>query len=60
LAVLYEKPQFKENGEMGIIPSITVCLSFDHRVVDGTPAAVFLTDLVELLESPMNLFFIRR
>jgi|GEM_PF-1126099 len=53
---LYEKPQFKENGEMGIIPSITVCLSFDHRVVDGTPAAVFLTDLVELLESPMNLF----
>jgi pyruvate dehydrogenase E2 component (dihydrolipoamide acetyltransferase) len=33
----------------------TMCnlsLSFDHRVIDGVPAARFLTDIVRTLEHP--------
>jgi pyruvate dehydrogenase E2 component (dihydrolipoamide acetyltransferase) len=31
---------------------MTLCLTFDHRVVDGGPAARFLHDLAGLLENP--------
>ena len=31
---------------------MTLCLTFDHRVVDGAPAARFLQDLASLLENP--------
>lgn len=31
---------------------ITLSLTFDHRVVDGAPAAEFLTQVVQLLEQP--------
>jgi pyruvate dehydrogenase E2 component (dihydrolipoamide acetyltransferase) len=30
---------------------MTLCLTFDHRVVDGAPAARFLQDLASLLEN---------
>ena len=33
----------------------TLSLSFDHRVVDGVPAAAFLSRLAELLERPYAL-----
>jgi pyruvate dehydrogenase E2 component (dihydrolipoamide acetyltransferase) len=33
----------------------TLSLSFDHRVVDGVPAAAFLARLAELLERPYTL-----
>ena len=33
----------------------TLSLSFDHRVVDGVPAAAFLSRLAELLERPYTL-----
>jgi pyruvate dehydrogenase E2 component (dihydrolipoamide acetyltransferase) len=33
----------------------TLSLSFDHRVVDGVPAAAFLARLAELLERPYAL-----
>ena len=33
----------------------TLSLSFDHRVVDGAPAAAFLARLAELLERPYAL-----
>jgi pyruvate dehydrogenase E2 component (dihydrolipoamide acetyltransferase) len=33
----------------------TLSLSFDHRVVDGAPAAAFLARLAELLERPYTL-----
>lgn len=32
--------------------AITLAVSCDHRVVDGAPAALFLRDVVERLESP--------
>ncbi len=34
---------------------ITLSLTFDHRVVDGAPAAAFLQTLRELLQRPENL-----
>jgi pyruvate dehydrogenase E2 component (dihydrolipoamide acetyltransferase) len=42
----------------GRIEARTMCtlsLSFDHRVVDGAPAAAFLARLAELLERPYTL-----
>lgn len=42
----------------GTIEARTMCtlsLSFDHRVVDGAPAAAFLARLAELLERPYAL-----
>ena len=34
---------------------MTLSLTFDHRVIDGAPAAAFLTEVVELLEVPERL-----
>lgn len=34
---------------------MTLSLTFDHRVIDGAPAAAFLSDVVELLEEPVGL-----
>jgi len=34
---------------------MNLCLSFDHRIVDGAPAARFLQRLKALLESPIQL-----
>jgi pyruvate dehydrogenase E2 component (dihydrolipoamide acetyltransferase) len=31
---------------------MTLCLTFDHRIIDGAPAARFLQDLASLLENP--------
>jgi pyruvate dehydrogenase E2 component (dihydrolipoamide acetyltransferase) len=39
----------KEIKAKDILP---LCLSFDHRVIDGAAAARFMVDLIELLENP--------
>lgn len=38
-----------------IRPMMGLSLSFDHRVIDGAPAAAFLTDLKKLIENPFEL-----
>ncbi|PRS37597.1 branched-chain alpha-keto acid dehydrogenase subunit E2 [Bacillus sp. NMCC4] len=43
------------DGEIQVRPMMGVSLSFDHRVVDGAPAAAFLTDLKKVLEQPFEL-----
>ncbi len=40
------------NGAAVIRTVLPLCLSFDHRVIDGAEAARFSRDLVRLLESP--------
>ena len=40
------------NGEMVIRPMMTLSLTFDHRVVDGSVAAEFLQRVKALLENP--------
>lgn len=43
------------NGKIEVRPMMSLSLSFDHRIVDGAPAAHFLTDLKEILENPYEL-----
>ena len=39
--------------EVVVRSMMNLCLSFDHRILDGAPAARFLQRLKELLENPM-------
>ena len=39
---------------LAIRPSVYLCLVFDHRAVDGVPAAYFLQELQRLLEKPQE------
>jgi pyruvate dehydrogenase E2 component (dihydrolipoamide acetyltransferase) len=41
-----------ENGGLAARDRITLSLTFDHRVVDGAPAARFLQALVQSIEAP--------
>jgi len=41
-----------EKGEVRVKRILPLCLSFDHRVVDGAEAARFMNDLIGLLENP--------
>jgi pyruvate dehydrogenase E2 component (dihydrolipoyllysine-residue acetyltransferase) len=41
-----------ENGGIRVKKTLPLCLSFDHRVVDGAEAARFMNDLIGLLENP--------
>jgi pyruvate dehydrogenase E2 component (dihydrolipoamide acetyltransferase) len=43
------------DGQVAARPSVTLSLSFDHRVLDGADADKALTDLRELLEDPARL-----
>lgn len=51
---IQEKP-VGVNGEIKLRSMMTLSLSFDHRIVDGAPAAEFLTDLKDVLENPYKL-----
>ncbi len=42
-------------GEIRIVKTLPLCLSFDHRVIDGAEAARFTNDLIDLLENPEQL-----
>jgi pyruvate dehydrogenase E2 component (dihydrolipoamide acetyltransferase) len=41
-----------ENGQVVAASTLQLSLSIDHRVLDGAAAARFLSDLVELIETP--------
>ena len=43
------------DGQSVVRPMMTLSLSSDHRVVDGTRAAKFLDDLANLIEEPIGL-----
>ncbi|SFB00377.1 pyruvate dehydrogenase E2 component (dihydrolipoamide acetyltransferase) [Lentibacillus halodurans] len=51
---IVEKPVVVD-GEVEVRPMMVLSLSFDHRAIDGAPAAAFLTDLKERLENPYGL-----
>lgn len=44
------------DGKPEVRPIMNLCLSFDHRVTDGAPAAAFLARLKEILEQPYLIF----
>jgi pyruvate dehydrogenase E2 component (dihydrolipoamide acetyltransferase) len=39
-------------GKVTIIKTLPLCLSFDHRIIDGAEAARFMNDLIHFLENP--------
>lgn len=51
---IQEKPVII-NGQVEARSMMTLSLSFDHRIIDGAPAAQFLTDLKNVLEQPYKL-----
>jgi pyruvate dehydrogenase E2 component (dihydrolipoamide acetyltransferase) len=46
-----EKP-IARDGEVVVLPMLTLTLTCDHRAVDGADGAKFLTDLKAFLEEP--------
>ena len=40
------------DGQVVIRKTLPLCLSFDHRIIDGAEAARFVTDLKKILEDP--------
>ncbi|NQS91911.1 MAG: 2-oxo acid dehydrogenase subunit E2 [Chloroflexi bacterium] len=46
-----KKPAVRD-GELVIRDALTLSLSFDHRLIDGAPAAEFLHRICDLLENP--------
>jgi pyruvate dehydrogenase E2 component (dihydrolipoamide acetyltransferase) len=51
---IVEKPVVV-SGTIDIRPMMVLSLTFDHRVIDGAPAAAFLTELKQNLEDPYSL-----
>lgn len=50
-----EKPAIYQ-GEIARRAMMTLSLTFDHRIVDGAPAAEFLQMVKSILEAPYLLF----
>lgn len=44
-----------ENGEIVIRPMIYLALSYDHRLIDGRDAVLFLYTIKDLLEDPVRM-----
>ena len=42
------------DGQIVMVPRLSLSLTFDHRVVDGAPAARWLQQLCESIQSPAN------
>lgn len=51
---IHEKP-VGVGGQIVLRPMMSLSLSFDHRVIDGAPAAAFLQEIKDILESPYQL-----
>ncbi|MEM2385866.1 MAG: dihydrolipoamide acetyltransferase family protein, partial [Candidatus Bathyarchaeia archaeon] len=49
---IFEKPVKTAEGEIAFKPFIMLSLSYDHRIVDGAPAAKFLQKVKQHLEAP--------
>jgi pyruvate dehydrogenase E2 component (dihydrolipoamide acetyltransferase) len=53
---IVRKPVACDDDTVVVRPMVTLSLVFDHRVIDGAPAARFLDRIAELIEDPMLLF----
>ena len=52
---IQSKVRASKDGGMELYPAMGLSLTFDHRVVDGAPAARFMAELCKNLESFMTL-----
>ncbi len=46
-----------ENGQVVIAPMMYIALSYDHRIIDGKDAVLFLVDIKNQLENPNRMLF---
>ena len=46
-----ERP-IAENGQVVVAPMMYIALSYDHRIIDGKDAVLFLVDIKNQLENP--------
>ena len=44
-----------ENGEIVVRPMMYVALSYDHRIIDGHDAVLFLVAVKQLIEDPTRM-----
>ena len=51
---IVDRPQV-HNGTVVVRPMMNLCLSFDHRLIDGSVGAQFLARLRQLMEQPLLL-----
>jgi pyruvate dehydrogenase E2 component (dihydrolipoamide acetyltransferase) len=51
---IVDRPRVQD-GAVVIRPMMNLCLSFDHRLIDGAVGAQFLARLRQLLEQPLLL-----
>jgi pyruvate dehydrogenase E2 component (dihydrolipoamide acetyltransferase) len=57
LGAISRVPSVLEDGQLGVREQIMLSLTFDHRIVDGAPAARFLQALREGIEKPADSLF---
>lgn len=43
-------------GQIAVRPIMGLSFAFDHRLIDGAPAAEFLATLIKLIEQPQRIF----
>jgi pyruvate/2-oxoglutarate dehydrogenase complex dihydrolipoamide acyltransferase (E2) component len=48
---IFERP-VAIDGQVSVRPIMTLCITFDHRVMDGAPIGKFYSKLKELIENP--------
>ena len=53
LGAIIREPVALEDGTLTIRQQMTLSLTFDHRILDGAPAARFLQTLRQSLEEPV-------
>lgn len=52
LGAIRREPAVLEDGTIGARQQITLSLTFDHRILDGVPAARFLQDIANAIANP--------
>ena len=50
-----EKRPVAENDEVKIRPMMYLALSYDHRIIDGREAVLFLGHIKKIIEDPIQL-----
>lgn len=54
IGCIVEKPMRSESGGVTWVPTIGLSLTFDHRAIDGAPAAEFLSNLCRNIETEVR------
>lgn len=44
-------------GQLALRQLLVLSLTFDHRLVDGAPAALFLDEVAEFIEKPHRIWY---